>query len=70
MDISDKLAKSRFRSKFRLNAKDVAYINAKGFGKIHSHACDFIKNRISPSEIPNNGKQTPYIYPRRRAMTV
>ncbi len=41
MDILDKLAKSNFRSKFKLRAKEFEYIKDKGIDKIHSHACDF-----------------------------
>lgn len=59
MDIFEKLSKSAFRSKFRLKDKDLKYINEKGIDKISSHACDFIKNRIAPAEISNDGKQTP-----------
>ena len=59
MEILEKLAKSNFRSKFKLKVKDIEYINQKGLDKIYSHACDFIKKRVSPAEIPNDGKQTP-----------
>lgn len=27
--------------------------------KVREHACDFIRKRLAPSEIPNDGKQTP-----------
>lgn len=59
MEILEKLAKSNFRSKFKLKAKDIEYINQKGLDKIYSHACDFIKKRVAPAEIANDGKQTP-----------
>lgn len=59
MDILDKLAKSNFRSKFKLRSKELEYIKKKGLDKIYSHACDFIKTRIAPAKIPNDGKQTP-----------
>ncbi len=59
MDIFDKLAKSKFRSRFKLRTKELEYIKTKGLDKIHSHACDFIKDRIAPADIPNDGKQTP-----------
>ncbi len=59
MEILEKLKKSKFRSKFKLNAKDIEYIKEKGLDKIHSHAIDFIRERISPCYIPNDGKQTP-----------
>ena len=59
MDILDKLAQSKFRSRFKLREKEIEYIKEKGIDKIHSHACDFIKKRIAYAEIPNDGKQTP-----------
>lgn len=59
MDIFDKLAKSDFRSKFKLRSKELEYIKTRGLDKIYSHACDFIRTRIAPAEIPNDGKQTP-----------
>ena len=53
------LAKSTFRSRFKLKEKDKAYLNQKGFDTIRSHAKDFISKRLAPAEIPNDGKQTP-----------
>ncbi len=58
-DLFNRLSKSKFRSGFHLNDKDKEYINDKGIDTIRSHARDFIKKRLSPSEIPNDGKQTP-----------
>ena len=59
MDILDKLSQSKFRSKFKLKEKELKYIMDKGMDKIRSHAVDFIRNRIAPAYIPNDGKQTP-----------
>lgn len=53
------LEKSTFRNKFHLKDKDILYIKEKGLSKIESHAYDFIKKRLAPSFIPNDGKQTP-----------
>lgn len=53
------LQKSKFRASFHLKKKDIDYINAKGLNTIRKHAEDFIKKRIAPSEILNDGKQTP-----------
>lgn len=58
-DILDRLAKSNFRSKFKLKQKELQYIKDKGLDKIYEHACDFIRTRIAPDKIPNDGKQTP-----------
>ena len=59
MDILDRLAKSKFRSRFKLRAKELEYIKEKGLDKIKSHAKDFIRDRVAPAEPVNDGKQTP-----------
>ena len=58
-NVLDKLAKSKFRSRFKLRTKELEYIKDKGLDTIHSHACDFIRDRVAPSEPANDGKQTP-----------
>ncbi len=58
-EILYKLSKSNFRSSFKLKDKDKKYIEEKGFDTIKQHACNFIKKRIAPAVIPNDGKQTP-----------
>ncbi len=54
-----KLQKSSFRSRFHLSEKDRVYVKAKGFDTIRAHAQDFIRQRLSPAFISNDGKQTP-----------
>lgn len=58
-NIFDRLASSPFRRRFKLTAKDKAYIYEKGLVVIRSHAEDFIATRLAPAIIPNDGKQTP-----------
>ena len=58
-EIFDRLSKSDFRKKFKLNPKDRLSLEQKGFDTIRSHAVDFITKRIAPADIPNDGKQTP-----------
>ncbi len=58
-EILEKLKKSKFRSRFKLSAKDIDYIEKKGLETIKQHAADFIRDRIAPAVIPNDGKQTP-----------
>lgn len=53
------LEQSRFRSRFKLNTKDHAYLQAKGLPVVLNHATDFVAKRIAPEIIPNDGKQTP-----------
>ena len=55
-----RIQKSKFRSRFKLDRKDLAYIERVGLKKIESHAADFIQKRLAPAEIPNDGKQTPF----------
>ena len=57
--IFTKLEKLDFRRKFKLKDTDKKYIEEKGLDVIKSHAQDFIKKRIAPADIKNDGKQTP-----------
>ncbi len=54
-----RLKQSPFRSKFHLTEKDKKYIQDKGVDTIEKHARDFIRTRLAPANIPNDGKQTP-----------
>ena len=58
-EILYKLSKSKFRSSFHLRRYMLNYINEKGLDKIKEHAYDFIRKRLAPDVIPNDGKQTP-----------
>ena len=55
----NRLALSDFRSRFKLDEKDIQMINEKGIDVIRSHAVDFVQKRLAPAVIPNDGKQTP-----------
>ena len=55
----ERLGKSAFRSRFHLSTKDKEYIKNKGMETIRRHAEDFVKTRLAPAVIPNDGKQTP-----------
>jgi hypothetical protein len=54
-----RLQRSAFRSRFHLTDKDKQYIADKGMDTIQRHAADFIRTRLAPANIPNDGKQTP-----------
>lgn len=54
------LAASRFRSQFKLDLKDLAYIHRIGMLKIREHAFDFIRKRLAPAFPQNDGRQTPF----------
>ncbi|PYE82413.1 DUF4186 domain-containing protein [Pseudoroseicyclus aestuarii] len=58
-DIHQRLARSAFRSRFRLGDKERDYANAKGRGTILSHAEDFVAQRLAPAQPKNDGRQTP-----------
>ena len=58
-ELFGRLDKSEFRSKFKLDDKDIHVINEKGMGVIRLHAVDFVQKRLAPEVIPNDGKQTP-----------
>ena len=58
-DLFARLSRSNFRSRFHLKDKDIQYIREKGMDTIRSHAADFVRTRLAPAQIPNDGKQTP-----------
>lgn len=55
----ERLNSSPFRAKFHLSEKDKEYVKSKGIDTIRSHAKDFVKIRLAPALVPNDGKQTP-----------
>ena len=54
-----KLARSKFRSRFKLATDDLAYIERVGLETICRHAEDFVREKLGPAEPVNDGKQTP-----------
>ena len=58
-DAFAKLARSKFRSRFKLAADDLAYIDRVGLETIRRHAEDFVREKLGPAEPRNDGKQTP-----------
>lgn len=54
------LDKSKFRSSFKLNKKELGYLNDKGLEKVVEHANEFVKRRLKPAYPRNDGKQTPF----------
>ena len=53
------LSKSKFRSSFKLKDIDKKYVYDKGIDKIREHAYNFVRKRLVPKIILNDGKQTP-----------
>ncbi len=54
-----RLARSNFRSHFKLKEADKAYVTTKGMDTIQSHAEDFVSKRLAQAFPTNDGKQTP-----------
>ncbi len=54
-----RLAKSKFRSGFKLREKERLYLQNKGFSVIEQHARDFVLQRLAPALPENDGRQTP-----------
>ena len=50
---------SSFRNSFKLDDKDLAYIDRVGMTIIETHARDFVVRRLAPESPRNDGKQTP-----------
>jgi len=55
----ERLGKSQFRSRFKLTAADVAYIDRVGMDVIERHAADFVREKLAPANPEKDGKQTP-----------
>lgn len=53
------LAKSPFRCRFRLGAKERQYLETRGLGAILSHAAEFVSKRLAPALPATDGHQTP-----------
>jgi hypothetical protein len=58
--VFDGLSRSEFRRKFRLDRKDLAYLEARGLETVLAHAADFVAKRLAPAEPVNDGAQTPW----------
>jgi hypothetical protein len=53
------LNRSSFRSRFKLSARERAYLRQRGVPQILQHAAEFIATRLAPADPQNDGKQTP-----------
>ena len=57
--VFEALSKSAFRRRFKLDARDRAYLENKGLEVVLDHGRDFISKRLAPAEPTNDGRQTP-----------
>lgn len=58
-DLFQSLARSSFRSRQRLGAKERAYLDAKTLPTVLEHGRQFLLERLAPAEPRNDGRQTP-----------
>ena len=58
-DLFERLAQSKFRSRFHLNDAERKYAKKLGADGLRKHASDLIAKRLAPEIIDNDGKQTP-----------
>src|SRR2546423_15538729 len=54
------LSKSAFRSRIRLQQKEIDYLASKGMGVVLEHAADCVEKRLAPAFPSNDGRQTPW----------
>jgi hypothetical protein len=59
-EIFRRLAASRFRRKFRLEARERAYLETWGIDRVMEQAAKLIGERLAPAEPRNDGRQTPW----------
>ena len=53
------LARSTFRSRFRLGPKETSYLNEKTLAVVLEHGKRFVVERLADAQPKNDGKQTP-----------
>lgn len=53
------LARSRFRSRFKLGRREAAYLEKRGLKTVREHADKFVAERLAPAHPTNDGRQTP-----------
>ena len=53
------LGRSGFRSRFRLGAREAAYLRQRGTETVLQHARQFVEDRLAAAEPANDGRQTP-----------
>lgn len=53
------LARSKFRRRFRLGAKEASYLNEKTLAIVLEHGRRFVIERLADAQPKNDGRQTP-----------
>lgn len=55
-----RLATSSFRRKFRLQGRELAYLQTWGLPHVMKQAEELLRKRVGGAVIPNDGRQTPW----------
>jgi hypothetical protein len=58
-EVFERLKRSSFRQRFRLQGPERDYLDRKGLDVVMGHAADFVDKRLAPAYPANDGKQTP-----------
>ena len=59
-DVFRRLAASSFRRRFRLQGRELAYLQTWGLPHVMKQADELIRKRVAPEVVPNDGRQTPW----------
>ncbi|MBF0859738.1 DUF4186 domain-containing protein [Gluconobacter sp. LMG 31484] len=58
-ELFERLARSRFRTRFHLDDQARLYLENRGLNAVMEHGAAFIAERLAPAYPPHDGKQTP-----------
>ena len=58
-DLKERLARSKFRSRFRLTDQEKCYVAEKGPAELRKQAEKILCSRLAPAWPENDGRQTP-----------
>ncbi|HUR81877.1 MAG TPA: DUF4186 domain-containing protein [Thermoanaerobaculia bacterium] len=59
-EVFARLSRSAFRRKFKLQGRELAYLQMWGLPHVMKQAAELIRKRVGPEAIPNDGRQTPW----------
>jgi Domain of unknown function (DUF4186) len=59
-EVFRRLASSSFRRRFRLQGRELAYLQTWGVAHVMKQADDLLRRRLAPAEPKNDGRQTPW----------
>ncbi|HJQ39898.1 MAG TPA: DUF4186 domain-containing protein [Thermoanaerobaculia bacterium] len=59
-EVFRRLGASSFRRRFRLQGRELAYLQTWGLPHVMKQAAELIRKRVAPEVVPNDGRQTPW----------